>query len=262
MIIEQSVESGIAILILQYYSRVLGGNLLGDMKTRLFLLFLIGFASAFGFGQTNFAKGQELFMQNKPSEALVYLENSIVEESTRVEAFLYLGIVYEQMGRIDEAIAVYRQILGRAGALTANVATNLGNAYFKKGSTAEAEMMYTQALNADFVYALAYLGRANAKMKRNALMEAVSDYEQYILLDPRAPQRRSIERLILQIKSEYAEAERKRMVAEEVARLEAERKQRLLDEVSASLQGAAGASKGLSTGAEDIEGYEGEFELE
>jgi len=232
------------------------------MKTRLFLLFLIGFAAAFGFGQTNFAKGQELFMQNKPSEALVYLENSIVEEPARVEAFLYLGIVYEQMGRTDEAIVVYRQILSRAGALTANVTTNLGNAYFKKGSIAEAEMQYTQALNADAVYALAYLGRANTRIKRNALMEAVSDYEQYLLLAPRAPQRRSIEQLILLIKSEYAEAERKRLVAEEAARIEAERKQRLLDEVSASLQGAAGASKGLSTGAEDIEGYEGEFELE
>jgi len=231
------------------------------MKTQFFILFLI-VSAAFGFGQSNFAKGQELFMQNKPSEAVVYLENSTVDEPTRVEAFLYLGIVYEQMGRTDEAIAVYRQIMGRAGALTANVTTNLGNAYFKKGSVAEAEMLYNQALNADVVYALAYLGRANARMKRNALMEAVSDYEQYLLLDPRAPQRRSIERLIFLIKGEFAEAERKRLVAEEVARLEAERKQRLLDEVSASLQGAAGASKGLSTGAEDIEGYEGEFELE
>jgi tetratricopeptide (TPR) repeat protein len=230
------------------------------MKTQVLLLFF--FAAALGFGQTNFAKGRELFMQNKPSEALVYLENSTVEDPAHVEAFLYLGIVYEQMGRTDEAIVVYRQILNRAGALTANVTTNLANAYFKKGSIAEAEMLYTQALNADFAYALAYLGRANTRMKKNALMEAVSDYEQYLLYDPRAPQRRTIEQLILLVKGEYAEAERRRLVAEEVARLEAERRQRLLDEVSASLQGAAGASKGLSTGAEDIEGYEGEFELE
>jgi len=254
------VESGIAIFFLQYYSIISGGNLPEDMKTRFFIVFF--FVAALGFGQTNFAKGQELFMQNKPSDALVYLENSIIEEPAHVEAFLYLGIAYEQMGRTDEAIAVYRQILSRAGVLTANVTTNLGNAYFKKGSIAEAEMLYNQALKADMVYALAYLGRANAKMKRNALMEAVSDYEQYLLLDPRAPQRRSIEQLIFLLKSEYAEAERKRQIAEEVARLEAERKQRLLDEISASLQGAAGASKGLSTGAEEIEGYEGEFELE
>jgi hypothetical protein len=35
-----------------------------------------------------------------------------------------------------------------------------------------------------------------------------------------------------------------------------------LDEVSASLQAAAGASLGLSAGAEDVEEWEGEFELE
>ena len=264
MIIEEyeSVELGIAIIVLQYYSKVLGGNLLVDMKTRIFKVVIFIFAGALGFGQSNFSKGQELFMQNKPADAVVYLENSIVDEPTRVEAFLYLGIVYEQMGRTDEAIAVYRQIVSRAGNLTANVTTNLGNAYFKKGAFTEAEMLYTQAMNADMVYALAYLGRANARMKKNALLDAVSDYEQYLMLDPRTTQRRSIEQLILKIKGEYAEAERKRLVAEEVARLEAERKQRLLDEVSASLQGAAGASKGLSTGAEDIEGYEGEFELE
>jgi len=298
-----------------------------DMRTRFFLVFQFFLAAALGFGQSNFAKGQELFMQNKPSEAAVYLENSIVEDPTHVEAFLFLGIVYEQMDRTDEAIAVYRQIMGSAGKLTANVTTNLGNAYFKKDAIAEAETMYTQALNADMVYALAYLGRANTRMKRNALMEAVSDYEKYLLLDPQSPQRKPIELLIYKIKSDYTEverqvmvagemarleelkqrlldevaaslqgaagggggggagaganvtvireaapidpeeaarleAERRRMIAEEVARLEAERKQRFLDEISASLHGAAGASKGLSTGAEDIEGYEGEFELE
>jgi hypothetical protein len=35
-----------------------------------------------------------------------------------------------------------------------------------------------------------------------------------------------------------------------------------LDEVSASLQSAADSSQGLSSGAENLEGYEGEFELE
>jgi len=247
----ESVESGIAILILQYYSKVLGRNLLVDMKTRFFL-FLIISAAALGFGQTNFAKGEELFMQNKPAEAAVYLENSIVEDPAKVEAFLYLGIAYEQMGRTDEAIAVYQQILSRAGALTANVTTNLGNAYFKKGSFAEAETVYTQAMKADIMYALAYLGRANARMQRTALMEAVSDYEQYLLLDPQTPQRRSIELLIFRIKSAYAEVERKWIVAEEMAGLDELRK-RLLDEISTSLQGASGANRSLYTDSDDAE---------
>ena len=201
-------------------------------------------------------------MQNKPGEAVAYLENSITEDSSQIRAYLYLGIAYEQLGKIDEAIAVYRQVLSRAGDLTATIACNLANAYFKKGFVAEAEGMYTRALTADSVYASAYLGRANTRVKRGSLRDAVADYEQYLLMEPRSSQRPSIERLVAIIKAEFAESERRRLVAEEAARVEAERRQALLDEVAASLQSAAGASQGLSIGAESVEGYDGEFELE
>jgi len=232
------------------------------MKKNLCAVLILVLASAWCFGQDSFTRGENLFMQNKPQEAVIYLENSITEDPAHVQAFLYLGIAYEQIGRTDEAIAVYRQVLGRAGDLTANIANNLGNAYFKKGSITEAETMYTQALEADRVYAAAWLGRANTRIQKGSLRDAISDYEQYLRLEPRSSQGPSIERLVAYIKAEFAEAERQRLVAEEIARAEAERRQRLLDEVSASLQGAAGASQGLSAGAEDVEEYEGEFELE
>jgi tetratricopeptide (TPR) repeat protein len=232
------------------------------MKKYLIITVLWFFAAAFCFGQANFIRAEELFMQNKPQEAAVYLENTVAEEPTHAKAFLYLGIVYEQMGRTDEAIAAYRRILPRAGILIAPVANNLGNAYFKKGNMEEAESFYTRALEADLGYASAYLGRANTRIKSGSLKAAITDYEQYLVLQPRSPQRTDIERLIGFIRAELAEAERQRLLAEEAARAEAERKQRLLDEVSASLQSAAGASQGLSSGAEDVEGYEGEFELE
>jgi tetratricopeptide (TPR) repeat protein len=228
----------------------------------IFTVVLLAGLSVWCFGQDNFAMGEDLFMQNKPREAAVYFENTIAQDPAQVMAHLYLGIAYEQMNRIDEAITVYRQVLGRAGDLTANIANNLGNAYFRKGSTVEAEAFFSQALEADRVYASAYLGRANTRIQRGALGDAVADYEQYLLLEPRSPQRASIERLVALIKAEFAEAERQRLVAQEMARLEAERRQRLLDEVAASLQSAAGASQGLSAGAEDVEGYEGAFELE
>jgi len=232
------------------------------MKKIIFLVSILFLVTVFSFAQSGFSKGEDLFMHNKPTEAAVYLESTIAEDPSHVQAFLYLGIVYEQIGRSDEAIAVYRQVLSRAGDMTANIANNLGNVYFNKGSLPEADAMYTQALNADRVFAQAYLGRANTRIKRGMLNEAISDYEQFLLLEPRSNQRSSIERLISYIKAEYAEAERRRLVAEEQARAEAERRQRLLDEVAASLQSAAGASQGLSSGAENVEGYAGEFELD
>jgi tetratricopeptide (TPR) repeat protein len=232
------------------------------MKKRLYSIILCFFAAVWCYAQANLTTGEDLFLYNKPGEAAAYFEETVAQDPGDIKTFLYLGMVYEQLGRIDEAIAVYRQVLDRAGELTANVANNLGNAYFRKGSVSEAEAMYTQALNADHAYAPAYLGRANSRIKRGMLREAVSDYEQYLLIEPRSSQRQSIERLMNYIKAEYAEAERKRLVAEELARVEAERRQRLLDEITASLQSAAGASQGLSSGAEELEGYAGEFELE
>ena len=244
------------------------------------LIIFLACVSVWCFGQDSFATGENLFMQNKPKDAAVYLESSIAEDPGRVQAYLYLGIAYEQLERTDEAIAVYRQILDQAGDLTANIANNLGNMYFRKGAAPEADAMYSRALEADRVFASAYLGRANARLKRGFLREAVSDYEQYLLLEPRSPQKPAIERLLVTIKAEFAEAERQRLVAEEAERAkfaeaeqkrlaaeaaeraEIDRRQRLLDEVTASLQGAAGASQGISTGAEDVEGYEGEFELQ
>jgi hypothetical protein len=64
------------------------------------------------------------------------------------------------------------------------------------------------------------------------------------------------------IREEYAAEERRRILAEELAREAAEKRQRLLDEVSASLQSAAEEATGLSSGSEEVLGYDGEFELE
>ena len=250
------------------------------MKKNCNAVLLVCLVSAWCFGQNSFAAGEDMFMRNNPKEAVIYLENTITEDPAFIKAYLYLGIAYEQLDKTDEAIVVYRQVLDRAGDLTANIANNLGNAYFRKDSTVEAEALYTQAIDADRVFAPAYLGRANARLKNGFPAEAVTDYEQYLLLEPRTPQKASIERLVAGIKAEFAEAERKRLAAEEAARAaaaeaerqrlaaeaaaraEIDRRQRLLDEVTASLQSAAGASQGLSTGAEDVEGYEGEFELQ
>jgi len=223
---------------------------------------VLALTAAICYGQSNFSKGEELLMQNKPAEAAVFLEIAAADDPAHALSWLYLGIVYEQIGKADEAIAAYRRILPMAGHLSANIANNLGNVYFHKGNTEMAEQFYTQAIGFDSVYSKAYLGRANTRIKAGNLQNAVTDYEQYLTLEPRSAQRPRIEQLVTLIRSEFAAEERKRIAAEEEARRIAEEKQRLLDAVSASLQSAADASKGISSGAEGVEGYEGEFELE
>jgi tetratricopeptide (TPR) repeat protein len=219
------------------------------------------FFAVFCHGQSNFSRGEELFLQNKPGEAVVFLENALVDNPANITACLYLGIAYEQMQKADEAIAVYRRGLPNAGNHSANIANNLGNVYFQKGDMESAEQFYSQAIGFDAVYSRAYLGRANTRIKAGNLRTAVTDYEQYLALQPRSDQRGQIEQLVAIIRAEFAAEERKRLLAEEEERRLAEERKKLLDSVSASLQSAADASQGISSGAESVENYDGEFEL-
>ena len=226
--------------------------------------------------QTSFARGEELFMQNKPQEALEFLESAVSEDPVHVQAFLYLGVTYLQLNRVDDAIAAYKQILPKGGAETARIAFNLGNAYFTKGNYDLALEYYNQAIREDASFSSSYLNRGNALIKTGELQDAVADYEKYLSLEPLSSKREQVVKLISFIKEEFAAEERRRIMeeeaakaaelarirAEEVSRAEAERRRRLLQEVTESLQAVADDSRGLSAGTEDVQDYEGEFELE
>jgi tetratricopeptide (TPR) repeat protein len=228
-------------------------------------IFAAVFTLALGAGlcaQDMFARGEELFMQNKPREAASLLESAVAADPANLKASLYLGIAYLQLDRVDDAIAVYHTILPRGGDETSRIAFNLGNAYYTQGNTSMAERYYTHAIEFDTAYASAYLNRANTKIQAGALREAVADYQLYLTLEPRSPKRPQIERLIAFIAEEQAAEERRRLMAEIQAREEADRRRRLLEEVSASLQSVADEIQGISAGSEDVLNYEGEFELE
>ena len=243
------------------------------------------------YAQSSFTRGEELFMQNKPQEALKFLESAVSEDPAHVQAFLYLGIVYLQLERADDAISVYSRILPRGGPETARIAFNLGNAYFAKGNYEKAIELYSQAIDEEPGYASARLNRANSLVKTGDLEGAVVDYEEFLQMEPISPKRDQVSMLVAFIREEFAAAERRRVMAEEAARAaelariraeeaaraeaelarlraeeasraEAERRKRLLQEVTESLQAAAEDSKGLSAGTEDVQDYAGEFELE
>lgn len=204
------------------------------MKKRLFAVVLSLSAVALAFGQSSFDKAQELFLQNMPQEAVAQLEIAIADDPSNVVAFLYLGIAYEQLEMLNEAVTVYRQALGKAGDLKANVANNLANVFFKQGNAEDAQAMYTQAISADGGFAPAYLGRANSRLQSGKLKEALGDYEQYMELEPDSAQGASITQLISLVRTEVSgqhetdaeqaarlariEAERQRLAAEEMAK--------------------------------------------
>lgn len=210
----------------------------------------------------SFARGEDLFMRDKAADAVPSLEKAVREDPANAKASLYLGLAYLQVGRIDEAIETLRKALPRAGSLQATMAFNLANIYFAKGSAAFSEPYYSQALVADPGLAGAWLNRANARIRTGSLREAVDDYRKYLELVPDSPKRPDIEKLIALIGDEFTAEARRTEEAALVVKEEADRRKRLLDEVSASLQAAAEDTRGLSAGSEEVLQYDGEFVLE
>jgi tetratricopeptide (TPR) repeat protein len=230
-------------------------------------LFVLALAPAFS--QSAFTRGEELLMRNLPAQALPVLEEALEEDPANIKAYLYLALTYQQLNRPEDAVAVYLKALPRGGAEAPRIAYNLGNAYFSQGNTAQAKRYYSEAIQADPAFSSAYLNRANALVKEGALAEAVKDYRYYLTLEPQSTKRAQVERMVGFIHEEFAAAEQALVTAErrrqeeaELARVEAERKQRLLEEISASLKKAAEETQGLSAGNESVMSYEGEFELE
>ena len=212
--------------------------------------------------QSSFNRGEELFLQNRPQDALRYLESATSEDPAHVQAFLYLGITYLQLNRLDDAIAVYLRILPRGGRERARIAFNLGNAYFVKGDFGLARQYYTLAIEIDPSHAPAFLNRGNTQLRTGELSGALADYEVYLSLEGSSPKREQLLRLTSLIHEEFAAEEQRRFMAEEAARAEAERRRLLLEQISESLHAAAGDGMVLSAGFEDVQDYDSEFELE
>jgi tetratricopeptide (TPR) repeat protein len=157
------------------------------------------------YAQDAFSRGEDLFMRNKAAEALPLLEAAAAADPANITPSLYLGIVYLQLDRVDDAIALYLKILPSGGGETARIAFNLGNAYYVKGDTGAAEQYYGLSIEADPAYAPAYLNRANTRVRAGNPGDAVPDYRRYLSLEPASPKRPGIERLVDYIAAEAGE---------------------------------------------------------
>ncbi len=189
--------------------------------TRIFAfltIFALGIPSALC-AQEAFLRGESLFLQNKPEDALAYLEAAVVAPEAPLAAFLYLAMAYQQVNRPDDAIAVYQKVLPTAGDSTALAAYSMGNVYYGKGDFAAAEAAYTQALDADAFYTSACLNRANTRLRLENLDGAFDDYTQYLALVSDTPQRAQIEAVLaaLQKSRDEAAAAAQKKADEEIA---------------------------------------------
>ncbi len=244
----------------------------------------------------NYDKGVSLFRENKPSEAILYLQQAVLETGVNPDVYNYLGLAYYQTGQFQKSLEVFQLGTGVSGTDRRRLYYNAGNSAFSLGYYDRAVEMYSYALAANPSFSSALLNRANARMKEQAYEEAIMDYKQYIELEPESTQAESIKRLVallsadvvdkkqeeerLAVENERIRQEQERVAEErrkieeeriaqeqEAARkeaerqaAEAERRRKLLQQVADTLK--TGEAETVSVSTQSLIIYEEEAELD
>jgi tetratricopeptide (TPR) repeat protein len=191
-------------------------------------------------------EGEKLILENKLREASVVLEQALKQEPAEEKLYLYLGVIYEQLGEPVRAVAVMSDGLAVARGAKPLLAFNIANSLFKQGDYAKAESMYSQALALDATLGDAYLNRANTRLRTAQYPEAVADYVMYLRLDPASEQRPQIERVVALLRDMVA-------AAEQAKQADAARQKALMDDVLNSLKNASADAKNIGAASEKVQ---------
>jgi tetratricopeptide (TPR) repeat protein len=188
---------------------------------------------------TFFEKGEALFVQNHPREAEPLLESALNDDPSNEKIYLYLGIIYQQIGDLDKAIDILKRGASVSTSYKDVMYYNMGNDLYAKKQYALAEQAHSEAIAANKEYVWAYLNRANDRMQLQSYDAAVDDYTTFLQLQPQDPRRPQIEAVINLLRG-IKQAKLKQQ-EEEVARQKA-----LMNDVMNSLNSAGDDTKNLS----------------
>ncbi|HET6449800.1 MAG TPA: tetratricopeptide repeat protein [Spirochaetia bacterium] len=209
------------------------------MKRILAVFLFVTGATALFAASDYFTRGEALFVQNKPQDARPLLESALTDDPSNEKTYLYLGIIYQQLGDTQKAIDVLKKGLDVSTTYKELFYYNIGNDLYAQRDFAGAEAMYSSAVGARKDLAEGYLNRANARLKQQNLDGSLSDYAYFLQLAPQDPQRPAIEKLmgLLRKVQDQKEAARQAELA---------RQQALLNDVQKGLTNAGDSTKNLS----------------
>jgi len=181
-------------------------------------------------------EGEKAFKENKPSQAVILLEQELGNGTASLDAWNYLGLAYYQLENYTKSVEVFANGLKTPGTKKKILSFNQGNAYFALKDYLNAAKAYGLAYTVDPSFTKALLNRANANLMANELQSALTDYENYIVLVSDDPQRNEIIAIIEALKRELARREEDaRLAALEAERLAAE-EARLAEEMERQRQ--------------------------
>jgi tetratricopeptide (TPR) repeat protein len=248
--------------------------------------------------QDYLARGEKLLNENKPDQALVFLQAGLETGTPSQKLYHYLALSYQSLGQNQKALEAIEKGLALSGDLTYLLSYNKGNVLFQEGQYSAAEEAYNRSLGLAPDFNSNILNRANARLQQAKYADSLGDYKLYQELEPSNSQRRQIDEIIALLEAELlAEEERlaleeaqrlaelarqkaeeeARREAEEAARLEAERlakleeerkaaeekrRQELLERIRNSLGNASDDSQSLTEGSTGVDEFTDEFSLD
>lgn len=207
------------------------------MNKKYLILFFTAVCSVFMlFGET---AGEKAFKENKPSQAVVLLEQELANGTASLDAWNYLGLAYYQLENYSKSAEVFASGLKITGTKKKILSFNQGNSYYAMKNYLEAAKSYSLSFTADPTFTKALLNRANAYLMANELQLALEDYENYIVLVADDPQREEILAIIEALKKEMSRREEEARIAALEAERMAEEEARLAEELERQRQEAA-----------------------
>ncbi len=127
--------------------------------------------------------GHALRVQNKKTEAIAALQQALKINPKFDEAYLNIGDIYFEIGRVDEAIQQYKKAI----ALNNNdprYHNSLGNAYIRQGKTEEAIKEFKEVIRIQPTNAWIYNYMGMLYMNQARADEALKYFQEAIRLQP------------------------------------------------------------------------------
>lgn len=237
-------------------------------------------------GVNFFADGEKALAENHLDKAQTYLEAALAQGQISEKLYLDLGLVYQKLGLVGEALKMFHKGADLGGPLQYLLEYDAGAVSFAQKDWSSAEQAYTAVLQLRPQFADAVLNRANTRLEEKNWQGAIADYELYQSLAPQNPQKAVIDQVIALLKQTLVDAEAQKLAqevrqkqeaqakaadeakqaaakaqAEALAAAEKKRQEEILQKIRQSLKGVSGDSKALGTGPAGVKTDDGDFSL-
>ena len=208
------------------------------------------------------SEAEAKFLANEPRQAVVLMEAALKEYPGNEKIYLYLGVIYHQLGDTKKAVAILEEGLPYAVTRRDMFLFDLGSFYFLQGEMGKAEQSFSAAIKTNPSLTSAYLNRANSRMELEMYRDALADYTYYLTAEPGTSQRSEIEAMIAALQGYLSEEEARRLAEDQRKKEEEARQRALLESVLDSLLNASGDTTNLAADTEDIADVDVETDID